>query len=61
MADTTPAPADGGVKNPGKPDEVKYKADVAEADKKLNAAKEKFVSWPTSSLGYLLIRTRKLL
>lgn len=43
MADTATAPTDGGIKNPGKPDDAKYKADVAEAEKKLNAAKEKFV------------------
>lgn len=43
MADTTTAPTDGGVKNPGKPDDAKYKADLAEAQKKHDAAKEKFV------------------
>lgn len=48
MADTATAPAEGGIKNPGKPDEAKYKADVAEAEKKLNAAKEKFVRSPSS-------------
>lgn len=42
MADTATAPTEGGIKNPGKPDEAKYKADVAEVEKKLNAAKEKF-------------------
>lgn len=43
MADNTPAVADGAIKNPGKPDEAKYKTDLAEAQKKHDASKEKFV------------------
>ncbi|ETN44198.1 uncharacterized protein HMPREF1541_10749 [Cyphellophora europaea CBS 101466] len=51
MADTASTPADGAVKNPGKPDEVKYKADLAEAQKQHDASKEKFQAAKTKFEG----------
>lgn len=44
MADTaTASAADTGFKRPEKPDETKYKADLAEAEKSHKAAKAEFV------------------
>ena len=44
MADTATAPAaDSGIKRPEKPDEAKFKNDVAEAEKAHKAAQAEFV------------------
>lgn len=46
MADTATAPAaDAGTHRPQKPDEAKYKADLAEAEKAHKAAQAEFVSF----------------
>lgn len=44
MADTATAPADSGIKRPEKPDEAKFKSDIAEAEKAHKAAQAEFVS-----------------
>lgn len=45
MADTATAPAaDAGTNRPQKPDEAKYKADLAAAEKAHKAAQAEFVS-----------------
>lgn len=45
MADTATAPAtDAGANRPTKPDEAKYKSDLAEAEKAHKAAQAEFVS-----------------
>lgn len=45
MADTATAPAAAdGIKRPEQPDEAKYKADLAEAEKAHKAAQAEFVS-----------------
>jgi len=61
MADTATAPvADAGQKRAEKPDEAKYKSDLAEAEKAHKAAQAEFVCYAQWSKTKLIIYRMRL-